>query len=95
MFIVYLMIKSNKIEKIIFCVITPLRHDGQQFHQYQQNKQPHLTSISLTTIKIKTYNVGNPGTGLGQSQTLFVDISGIVDHHCLPFLFIISTITVI
>ena len=26
MFIVYLMTKSNKIEKFIFCVISPLRH---------------------------------------------------------------------
>ena len=25
----------------------------------------HMTSKSLPTIKIKTYNVGNPGTGLG------------------------------
>jgi hypothetical protein len=36
-----------------------LMHDGQQYHQYQQNKQPHLTSTSLTTIKIKTYNGKN------------------------------------
>jgi hypothetical protein len=48
-----------------------LSHDGQQFHQYQQNKQPPLTSTSLTTIKTSTYNVENFGTGLAQPQTLF------------------------
>jgi hypothetical protein len=44
-------------------------HDGQQFHQYQQNKQSPLTSKSLTTIKTRTSNVGNPGTGLGEAPT--------------------------
>ena len=48
-----------------------IRHDGQQFHQYQQNKQSPLTLKSLTTIKTRTYIVGNPGTGFEQAQTLF------------------------
>jgi len=38
-----------------------LRHVGQQLYQYQQNKQPPLTSKSLTTVKTRTYNVGNTG----------------------------------
>jgi hypothetical protein len=37
-----------------------LNSDGQQFHQYQQNKQSPIV--------------------------YFVDIGGIVDHHCLNFL---------
>jgi hypothetical protein len=37
-----------------------LNSDGQQFHQYQQNKQSPIVC--------------------------FIDIGGIVDHHCLNFL---------
>jgi hypothetical protein len=48
-----------------------LNHDCQQFHQYQQNKQTRPTSKSLITINTRTHNVGNQGTGLGQTQTLF------------------------
>ena len=46
-------------------------HDCPQFHQYQQSKQSSLTLKSLTRIKTRTYNVANPGTGLGQAQALF------------------------
>ena len=69
-------------------------HDGQLFHQYQPKKSP-LTSKSLYTIMTRTYNIGNPGTGLGQTHHSCVDISGTVAHHCLHFFFIISTISVI
>ena len=48
-----------------------LNNDGHQFHQYQQNKQ-HLSSW-LNTKKITTYDVRNPGPGLGQKcACLFV-----------------------
>ena len=58
-------------------------HDGQLLHQYQPKKSP-LTSKSLYTIKTRTYNIGNPGTGLGQTHHSCVDISGTIAHHCLP-----------
>ena len=32
---------------------------------------PPLTSKSLTTIKITTHNIGNPGTGSGRTKTFF------------------------
>jgi hypothetical protein len=60
-----------------------LSHEGQQFHQYQQNKQSPLTSTSLTIIKTRTCNVGNSGTGLGQPQTPL----GWYLWHCWPSLF--------
>ena len=43
-----------------------LNSDGQQFHQYQQNKQfiSHLYSLNTK----KRHNVGNLGLGLGQAQ---------------------------
>ena len=63
-----------------------LSHDGQQFHQYQQNKQSPLTSKSLTTIKTTAYNVVNTGTGLGQAQTLFCWYW----WHCWPLYFALS-----
>jgi hypothetical protein len=34
--------------------------DGQQFHQYQQNKQSSITS---------NYDVRNPSTSIGQAHT--------------------------
>ena len=77
------------------CDYEGLIHDGQLIHQYQQSKQSHLTSKSLTTIKTRTHNVRNPGSSLGQEQHSFVDISDIVDHHCFHFLFVISTISFI
>ena len=43
-------------------IMKSLRHDGQQFHQYQLKKQQPPTSKSLTTIKTSTNTVGNPGT---------------------------------
>jgi len=40
---------------------------------YQQNKQPPLTLESLNTTKIRTYNVGKPGTCLhGTGRNLFL-----------------------
>ena len=49
----------------------PLNHDGQHFYQYQQNKQSPLTLKSLNTIKTRTHNIGNSGTGSGRANTLF------------------------
>ena len=44
-----------------------LNSDGQQFHQYQQNKQsPSL--IEHTQKKLKTCDVGNLGPRLEQKQ---------------------------
>ena len=40
-----------------------LNNDSQQFHQYQQNEQPPLTSNNTTT-----YGVRNQGPRLGQTQ---------------------------
>ena len=45
-----------------------LNNDGQQFHQYLQNEQSSLTSTHKTQKKTVTYDVGNPGPGLGQAQ---------------------------
>ena len=49
---------------------TSLNIDGHPFHQYQQNKQSLLILTELTKHKnTSIYDVGNPGTGLGQAQT--------------------------
>jgi hypothetical protein len=48
-----------------------LNNDGQQFHQYQQNKQ--LRPTNLLNIKKRgkmTYDFGNPGPGLEQAQNI-------------------------
>ena len=44
--------------------------DGQQFHQYQQNEQSLLTWNHWTWKKTTTYDVRNPGPGLGQAQNV-------------------------
>jgi hypothetical protein len=60
--------------------------DGQQFHQDQQNKRKFIKSllklsfgllilVELLTITVKTF-------------FWFVDIGGIVDHHCSNFLLV-------
>ena len=46
-----------------------LKSDGKKIHQYQQNEELptfHLKSVNI--IKTTTYDVGNPGPGLGQAQ---------------------------
>jgi hypothetical protein len=47
--------------------------DGQQFHQDQQNKRKFIKQRWSTIPPISTN---------------FVDIGGIVDHHCLNFLLV-------
>ena len=42
--------------------------DGQRFQQYQQNEESLLISNPWTKNKTTTYEVGNPGPGLGQAQ---------------------------
>jgi len=43
--------------------------DGQQFHQYKQNGNKTTFSPQITEHKkTKTFDVGNPGPGLGQAQ---------------------------
>jgi hypothetical protein len=49
-----------------------LNSNGHQLHQYQQNelKQDLSNQLnSLNTRQSTTYDIGNPGPGLGQSQT--------------------------
>ena len=42
---------------------------GQQFYQYRQNEQSPLIITELTEHKKSTtYDIGNPGPGLGQEQ---------------------------
>jgi hypothetical protein len=52
--------------------------DGQQFLQYQQNKRNFIKQRWSTILPISTV----------QTFFWFVDIRGIVDHHCLNFLFV-------
>ena len=40
-----------------------LNSDGQQFHQYQQHEQPHLTSSHWTQTRPRI-----PGSDMGQAQ---------------------------
>ena len=42
--------------------------DGQQFHPHQQNEQSHLNLNWLNTKKDYTYDIGNPGYGLGEAH---------------------------
>jgi len=44
------------------------KSDGQQFHQYQQNKQSPFILTPWTQSKTMTYDVGYTGFGLGQAQ---------------------------
>jgi hypothetical protein len=50
-----------------------LNSGGQQFHQYQQNKLSPKESLNSDGQQFHRY-------------LRFVDIGGIVDHHCLNFL---------
>jgi hypothetical protein len=53
-----------------------LNSDGQQFDQYQQKLSfGLLILVELLTITVKTF-------------FWFVDIGGIVDHHCSNFLLV-------
>ena len=54
-----------------------LNSDGQQFHQYQQNDQSPLTEHKKKLLT--TYDVGNPGSGLGQAYRYdgFKPVNGI------------------
>ena len=69
-----------------------LSHDGQQFYQY---KKAPLTSKSLTTIKPRHITLEIQVLARDGQNHSFVDISVMVDHHCVHILFIISTISVI
>ena len=61
-----------------------LKSHGQKVHQYQQNEQSLLISNHWDWEK-KPWNVGNPGSGLGEPQTYF-DIGEIDDHPYLNFI---------
>jgi hypothetical protein len=43
---------------------SPLNSDGHQFHQYQQS-EPLILIELVEHKKTTTYDVGNPGPGLG------------------------------
>jgi hypothetical protein len=51
------------------------------------NKTNNHFSSQIIEIEKKTWNVGNPGSRLGEPQTYF-DIGEIDDHPCLNFIFI-------
>ena len=57
--------------------------DGHQFHQYQQNEQ--LPLILAEFKKATTRDVGNPGPGMGQTQTCVFYLS-FTTLKLLPFL---------
>ena len=44
-----------------------INSDGQQLHWHQQSEQLPVT-LAHWTLKKTTYDVGNPGPGLGQAQ---------------------------
>jgi hypothetical protein len=59
-----------------------LNSDGQQFNKYEQHKKESINSdgqqfllilVEFSTITVSTF-------------FCFLDIGGIVDHHCLNFL---------
>jgi len=54
---------------------------GQQFHQYQQNDQPPLSSNHW--IQTNTYDVENPGPGLKQTSGVVKSVSGLHLGSCL------------
>jgi hypothetical protein len=57
-----------------------LNIDGQQFYQYQQNKQSLLLIlVELLTITVYTFF-------RWEVIVCFADTGRIVDHHCLYFL---------
>jgi hypothetical protein len=74
-----------------------LKSEGQQFHQYQQNRQPPIASTHKynNNKKTMTYGNGNPCPGLGEAQKCGI-IKPIMDglvvyllfkSFCLFFLF--------
>ena len=46
-----------------------LNNGDPQFHQFQQNEQSVLNSAHSRQKSITTYDVRNPGPGLGQTYT--------------------------
>jgi hypothetical protein len=51
-----------------------LNHDGQEFHYYQQNVHPSLTSNNFF-LKHTAYGFGNPCPIMGQAQKCGLDKS--------------------
>jgi hypothetical protein len=73
----------------------PRNSDGQQFHQYQQNKRNFKVLLNNSTYINKIKEILNSdGQQFHQYQQnkikvpffCFIDIDVIVDHHCLNFL---------
>jgi hypothetical protein len=83
----------NKSMRDVLMTRKSFSHDGQQFHQYQEthlSPQSHWLQYRPRHITLKIHVLPRDG-----QRRSFVDISDMVDHHCLHFLFIISTISVI
>jgi GTP-sensing pleiotropic transcriptional regulator CodY len=82
----------------LFCSKESFNSDGQQFLQYQQSKRKFeqlwskIPPISTNQKKIGTVMVKNSfninKTITVQTFFSFVDIGGIVDHHCLNILLV-------
>jgi len=60
-----------------------LSNDSQQYHQYQQNERPSLTSNHWTQ-KSMTYAIGNPGSGFGQTHK-FMGLNQLMGFEPSPF----------
>ena len=61
-----------------------LNSDGQQIYQYQQNKQPHLTSSLWTLERLwHNYEDGKSGSGFGTDSTNVVWLNGLMGCHVL------------
>ena len=54
-----------------------LNSDGHQIHQDKQNEQPPLIFTLWTQQNTMTYDVDNPGPGLGQPQKINIPLNGI------------------
>jgi hypothetical protein len=68
---------------------SPLNSDGHQFHQYQQS-EPLILIELVEHKKTTTYDVGNPGPGLGQAQTCGW-LNGIPTLFALIYVFVLFT----
>jgi hypothetical protein len=58
---------------------------AEEFHQYQQTKQPHHTSYNRAQKKTTTYDIGNPSPGLGQAQKCG-EVKIVKQFPSLPFI---------
>jgi hypothetical protein len=74
-------VRSTVILLLLLFIITSHIESSNIKRITELTKQSPLILKSLTTIKTRTYNVVNPGTGLGQAQVLVCGYYEIVEHH--------------